>query len=380
MKIAILTQPLHDNYGGLLQAYALKEVLKSLGHETVIINRWKKKPKKWRVIASKVKCTLQRKEFNGIQQLSISQKNIISKNTIAFREKYIPEQSRLITSNKEMKSLNNEGFDAFVVGSDQCWRPIYSPEIRNYFLDFAKKNRRIKRMSYAASFGVSDWEFSKKQTQDCKKLLKKFDAISVREKSGVNLVQQHLGRSDAIHVLDPTMLLQKENYREIIEQENLPNTQGNLKVYVLDKTNEKKEFIELIESRLGLKKFEVMPKRRLKNEKVTNGTINDFQYPSPAQWLQGFQSASFVITDSFHGTLFSILFNVPFIAIANKGRGVARFESILEMFGFSDRLVTNINEADLDSLLNTEFDWSFANQVIESKRTTSLDFIKAGLK
>lgn len=380
MKIGILTQPLHSNYGGLLQAYALKEVLKDLGNETVIINRDVAAPKSWRIIASRVKHALQTKKLNRKQKLSLSQKKIIFEHTSSFIKKNIPEQSKLITSNKKMKSLNNDDYNAFIIGSDQCWRPKYSPEIRNYFLDFAKKNSKIKRISYAASFGVSDWEFSKQQTKECKKLLKNFDAISVREKSGVRLVEQYLGRKDAIHVLDPTMLLQKSHYQKIIEQEMVSESQGTLKVYVLDKTNEKEDFINLIENELALKKFEVMPNKRIQSDIVTNTNINDFQYPKPAKWLKGFQDSEFVITDSFHGTLFSIIFNVPFITIGNKGRGMARFESVLEMFNFSDRLVTDINKADLQHLLYKKIDWKFANKVLERERIKALDFLIKGLE
>lgn len=380
MKIGILTQPLHDNYGGLLQAYALKETLKGLGHEVVIVNRERVAAKRWRILASKIKHALKGKRIVHMQQLSSSQKDIISKHTKAFREKHIPEQSRLITSNKVMQQLNNECFNAYVVGSDQCWRPRYSPSLKNYFLDFAQNCTDIKRISYAASFGTADWEFTDRQTKECKALLENFDAISVREKSGAKLIQQHLGRNDAVHVLDPTMLLQKSDYQKIIEQEKVSKSAGNLKIYILDKTDEKSQLIEQVETRLGLKQFEIMPKKRMQDNTVTDSTAIDFQFPNPAQWLKGFQDAQFVITDSFHGTLFSILFNVPFIAVGNVSRGMARFESLLEMFGFTDRLVSDINQTNLDCLLNENIDWSFANLTLETERAKALNFLTSSLK
>lgn len=379
MKIAILTQPLHDNYGGLLQAYALKKLLKDLGNDVIVINR-QKATKKWRLIASKIKHTLKGSNLPKVQSLTKAQKNIISEHTSAFREKYIPEQSHLITSNKGMKKLNEEGFDAFIVGSDQCWRPRYSPQIENFFLDFAENAPNIKRISYAASFGTSNWEFTVKQTNICKKLLGNFDAISVREKSGVKLVEQHLGRGDAIHVLDPTMLLGKEHYQQIIEQENPKASKSNLKVYVLDKTTEKNAFISDIEQRLGMKQFEVMPIKRLQGNTVTDDTAIDFQYPSPAQWLKGFEDADFVITDSFHGTVFSILFNIPFISIANVQRGAARFESILDMFGLSNRLVTDINNTNIDELLSADINWTDVNKILETERAKAIHFLTSSLK
>lgn len=380
LKIGILTQPLHDNYGGLLQAYALKEVLKSLGHEVVIINRQFPSVKIWRLMGSTLKRIIKEKTFIDQKKLTKYQLSVISKETVKFRGKYIKELSKPIQSTKEMKTLNNNGFDAFIVGSDQCWRPVYSPNIYNYFLDFTKGNNKIKRISYAASFGVSDWEFTKKQTVKCRKFLRKFDTVSVREDSGVKLVEKYFDRKNVIHVLDPTMLLQKSNYLKIIKQDNIGFSKGRLKVYVLDKSNEKNKFIKLAETALELKVFEVMPKKRVQDHMVNNSNITDFQYPNPTQWLKGFSDAEFVITDSFHGTLFSILFNVPFITISNEQRGIARFSSLLKMFGFSNRLVTDMDKADLDFLLNKDIDWSFANKVIDIERAKALDFLTRSLK
>jgi len=379
LKIGILTQPLHDNYGGILQAYALKEVLNDLGHNVVLVNRQTPVRKTWRLVGSFIKFELKGRKPVNKQPLTKYQKSIVSEKTLSFVEKYIPERSRPITTNKNMKRLNKKRFDVFIVGSDQCWRPQYSPKIENYFLDFVKKNKHIKRISYAASFGTEHWEFSKKETRECKKLLKKFDAVSVREDSAIDLINCNLSRSDVTHVLDPTMLLEKSRYQAILKEQSLKKSDGNLNIYVLDKSIEKNSFIELVESRLGFKKFEVMPKKRIQDAIVTNTNIYDFQFPSPIEWLQGFQDAKYVVTDSFHGTLFSILFNIPFIAIGNEKRGMSRFESLLKMFGFSDRFVTDVDKADLDYLLNEEIDWSFANQTLERERAKAITFLTSNL-
>src|SRR5690554_3309721 len=135
MKIGILTQPLHDNYGGLLQAYALKEVLKELGNEVIIINRINKSPI-WRKYASIAKSKLIGRKLPPNILTKKSLVNEVSIHTKKFREKYFPELSDEIIDQKGMERLNSMGFDAYVVGSDQCWRPRYSPSIRNYFLDF----------------------------------------------------------------------------------------------------------------------------------------------------------------------------------------------------------------------------------------------------
>lgn len=377
LKLGILTQPLHDNYGGLLQAYALNKVLKSLGHEVVIINRHSRPNSKLREVASNLKNKITGKHSNIKSKLRSQEKKIISQNTQAFREKYIPNLSGLITDNKGMKKLNNMGFDAYVVGSDQSWRPRYSPNIRNYFLDFAEKQKNIKRISYAVSFGVSNWEFNEKDTKICASLAKKFDAISVREDSGVKLVSDYLGMN-AVHVVDPTMLLDNEHYKNITKQERINASEGNLKVYILDKTQEKLNIVKALEDKLGLKHFEVLPKKRLGLDKVEDA--KDFVYPNPAQWLRGYQDAKFVVTDSFHGTAFSIMFNIPFIAIGNKRRGMARFESLLKMFGLEDRLIIDLENFDAENYTQKEIDWKNVNAILENERRKAMNFLKDNLE
>lgn len=380
MKIAILTQPLQDNYGGLLQAYALKETLKTLGHNPIIVNRHGAGSNPIRRKLSKLKNKLLFRSAGLNQYLNYSQRALISEKTINFRTKYIPELSELITTNKGMKSLLSQNIDAFVVGSDQCWRPRYSPCITNYFLDFIKEQKKIKRISYAASFGTAEWEFNKQQTQECKNLLSLFDAISLREDDGVTLVKDHLGRNDAIHVLDPTMLLDIKIYNTITENEKTDKAKGNLKVYVLDKTPEKEIFIQQTASRLKLTPFEVMPALRLKQDLINNENIKYFQYPCPSQWLKGFQDAEFVITDSFHGTVFSILYNKPFIALGNKKRGMSRFTSLLKIFGLENRLVLELNEKNITKVFHQKIDWENVNAILQKEREKALTFLKNNLE
>lgn len=106
------------------------------------------------------------------------------------------------------------GLDAYVVGSDQVWRPAFNlgPRLGNMFLDFAGDD--VKKISYAASFGCKEWEYTEEQERMCGKLAKRFDAISVREASGVDLCKEHFG-VDATLVLDPTLLLNKEDYGKV---------------------------------------------------------------------------------------------------------------------------------------------------------------------
>ena len=379
MKIGILTQPLHDNYGGLLQAYALKEVLQEMGHEVVIINRQYKTSFPLRKYAAYIKRILLGQTIPPNYFISEALREEISENNRLFREKYIPNLSELITTHEGMNKVNRMGFDVLVAGSDQCWRPMYSPGISNYFFDFAKDDKHIKRISYAASFGVSHWEFTDEETKTAKELMQLFDAISVREDSAIDLVRDYLGRDDAVHVLDPTMLLSSDKYKQIAENEKMPQSSGTLKMYILDHTEEKDHIVSTIAKQLELKSFEVYPNKRIAIDELTKHNINDFVFPSPAAWLRGFQDAKFVVADSFHGIVFSILFNIPFLAIGNKKRGLDRFISLLRMFELEDRLITDLRDFDLDEFLKKEVGWEKVNKVLEVKRIKAREFLITAL-
>ena len=132
-------------------------------------------------------------------------------------------------------------YDAYVVGSDQCWRPRYNAFLSSMFLDFVK-GEKTKRIAYAASFGTDQWEFTQEMTSICVPLAQKFDFVSVREDSGLKLCKEHLG-VNAVHVLDPTLLLTKEDYTHLIKAENEPQSKGTLFNYILDPDAAKSAFI-----------------------------------------------------------------------------------------------------------------------------------------
>src|SRR5699024_6732088 len=130
------------------------------------------------------------------------------------------------------------------------------------------------------------------------------------------------------------------------------------KVYLLDKSKLKMQIVQEVEQQLGLKMFQVLPKKRIGEEEINNINVQDFAYPNPAQWLRGFEDAEFVITDSFHGTAFAIKYNIPFIAIGNPERGMARFESLLRMFDLKERLILeDIDNAKIHSFIEKDIDW-----------------------
>ena len=257
---------------------------------------------------------------------------IISQHTQPFVDKYI--HRRVVNSPEE---LQEDEFDAIIVGSDQVWRPKYYGKIENAYLAFAK-GWHIKRIAYAASFGTDDWEYTPEQTKTCGELLRMFDAVSVREASGAQLCKEHFG-VEAQHVLDPTMLLDKEDYIHLIEAAGTPMSKGTLLNYILDDSPEKRALIEWVAKEKNLVPFRV--NSRVEDRKAP---LEERIQPPVEQWLRGFYDAEFIVTDSFHACVFSILFGKPFVVVGNKERGMARFESLLRMFRLEDRLIGNVEE------------------------------------
>ncbi|MGL6385599.1 polysaccharide pyruvyl transferase family protein [Aeromonas caviae] len=368
MKIGILTQPLHNNYGGLLQAFALQYYLKQCGHDVITINFGLSKQVRFfglkQVIGNIVRKYILRRPMKSIFPLSDEKKREIGQHTNRFTAEHI-RTTQDIYNITELSYIKQYKFDAYIVGSDQVWRPAYSPGMPAFFLSFLDKNDNVKRIAYAASFGVDNCdEFSIAQLAEYASLLQRFDAVGVREDSAVELCLQKFG-TQAQHVIDPTLLLDKEVYCKLVEQDRIPRNNGNMMVYVLDKAPEKQEIIQLVANERGLMPFTVMP--------------GDSEvYPPVTQWLRGFMDAEYVVTDSFHGVAFSIIFNKPFIAIGNRDRGLARFTSILKLFGLESRLVFSKDDVSID-IINDAIDFAKVNAFKAKQQLLAFSFMAQAL-
>lgn len=364
MKIGILTQPLGTNYGGLLQAFALQKVLSDKGHDVTIIQR--EKNSTFYKVLRKMKALI----CKNYVYMSSNTIHYISQKVDKFINNNIPNRTKKVNSTKALiHEIYKYKFDAYVVGSDQVWRPSYSPNIYNYYLDFVEE-KTVKKIAYAASFGVEQWEYTLKQTKRCAELANSFDLISVREDSGVDLCHNYLD-VDALHVLDPTMLLQKNDYIDIIRQEykeweDKSCFNNNLFCYFLDSTIEKETLAIKLANVYSLTLLFSMPKK-YKGKNLNDENI----YPSVSFWLSCFVKSSYVLTDSFHGCVFSIIFNKPFWVILNPNRGNSRFTSLLKLFGLENRIVKDFDTIKWDSNIS----WNMVNERLSILRKRSLDFI-----
>lgn len=329
-KIAILTQPLGPNYGGILQAFALQHVLREMGHHPITIDR-RGSQDRLRALASLAKGGLL--WMTGRQRRirrwpSPKESETICRHTNRFVSEHITTSVPITTTDKLRRYIEQGEFDAYIVGSDQVWRKAYSPWMPNYFLDFLPEDSQAKRIAYAASFGISKWEFTEAETQLYSRLAKRFDLISVREDSAVALCREHLG-VEATHVLDPTMLVDRSVYEELAMSRYAHPSKGDLFCYILDRTPEKSRLVRETADEQGLTPFEILPREY--RSLAPRDDLSEAVLPSVEQWLRSFMDAKYVITDSFHGTVFSILFEKPCIVIQNASRGNDRFQSLLKM-------------------------------------------------
>lgn len=370
-KIAILTQPLGHNYGGIIQNYALQKVLLDIGYQTITINRRDENShSKIKILASRYKTLFFRHVLQLENPTYWDYKRVFAHNQKFFRE-HINLSPKLESSSALANYFTKENFNAVVVGSDQVWRPKYSPNIFNFYLDFLEKNSSLKKVTYAASFGTEQWEYSEEQTRQCSRLIQQFDGVSVREDSGIKLCSKYLNRKDAVLVLDPTLLLNADDYSQLI---NKPKEEIGLFNYVLDDTEKKLLFIKGCAKKLSLKLHQNQAKLKPYNIKIDK--LNDYIIPPIEGWLQGFRDADFVITDSFHGTLFSILNQKTFLVLVNKQRGASRFESILKQLGLEDRLIYDVQDFD-ESKLKSKIDYGLVNSKLDALKNESLNFLKS---
>ena len=356
MRIGIITQPLTTNYGGILQNYALQYVLKEEGHDVFTFDLGRYNILDWAILLAKVIVN----KLLG-KKVVFPMTPSLNKRREAPLRQFVKEHINLIeprTVRPKNRSVAQYGLDCLIVGSDQVWRPRYTLHISDMFISFYPKDDVLK-LSYAASFGTDIWEFSKSETSTCKQLVKKFKGVSVRENSGVRLCKEFLG-VNATHVLDPTLLLQSSDYSKLCE--NIERRDAFVFAYILDTRD---CILDEINEYANKRRLPVLIKR-------AGRELDDSD--SVELWLSLFRDAAFVITDSFHGTAFSINFNRDFLVLGNEERGNSRFSSLLSVFNLTDRMVEHVNNQ------APPIDWSIVNSILMSERQRSLEWLKNAIR
>lgn len=365
-KVFILTHPLTGNYGGLLQAYASYTALSNLAYTPYIYryipNDLPMGARAWlNYFKGHLKYLLGRsKNANTMwRRLQISRK--FQKGLRVYKETHPAPQGNNIS---------------YVVGSDQVWRAIYCRMMKTpayYFLNFATPEQRRKSIAYSASFGVDHWEGTPEETEECKRLLQEFKAVSVREHSGVDICREVFG-VEAVQMPDPTLLLQKAEYDELIAREKTWTPEYPvLASYVLDENQEVLKQLQTYAQGLNVTLQHLLPHAGAAKRR-------DRFAHTVGQWLRLIRDAKYFITDSFHGCAFAIIFNKPFVCLGNEKRGSARFDSLLGTFGLKDRLAINPTPEQVRQILNTPVDWDKVNAIRRSEQERAFEFLRKNLE
>ncbi len=337
-KIGIITLPLNFNYGGILQAFALSKTLNDMGNE----------------------CTL-------IQEKSTSLKGKI-KNLIDSQNKVHKFIRTNIPYTKvdSLKSIENHHFDALIVGSDQVWRRLFT-DINKYFLGFIS-DVNLKKLSYAASFGVDNWEYNEQETKNIKALIQDFKAVSVRETSAVELCKQYLNK-EAVFVLDPTMLLDVSIYTNLANKAET-KVNGIFSYLLNDEDINNINYINWIKQKTNLEEFKI----RLTKNKILKRFIGQY---SINEWLNNIMNAKYIVTDSFHGCVFCILFHKEFSVLTHNNGGNARIDSLLATFHLQNRLVDKTQPGSWKEL--SPINWEEVDKILYAFRELSKSFLKSNL-
>ncbi len=377
-RIGILTFFRAENYGGDLQAYALQKKLNLLGYNAEVINQLRPINKGFILTNNFDKIvTLDDKiSRKGMFNTKIA-KIITYLASLIFHKREKLRKSRFAdfenehirTSEKTYYNFEDIykdmlPYNIYIVGSDQVWNYTnpYSPE--PYFLTFVKKEKKI---AYAASIGQ---EYIPEEIKPLYiKWLQGIDHISIREKHIEQLIKDISGKS-AVTVLDPTLLLTKKDWIDNLKIQEL-KTEPFLLIYTLSESPYIYDFARHIAKEKNLKIKRIVPRSWvLKKEK----NIENIFDAGPIEFVQLFAAASFVLTNSFHGTAFSVNFNIPFFAIPRKTlQNKSRFISLLNIVNLSDRLLFDGSEFPDTSKLNLSF--NEANEILSIERKNSTSFV-----
>ncbi len=358
------------NYGGMLQGYALHRAIAAQVQTPCYLESCRK----FDAFVFRYKI----KNIIGALMLSCGKKMAALAVKKWFKYKIVRPFYRLINTDVPMTVHEEVDQTApvklqYVVGSDQVWRKCYADgyiSLPFFFLDFATVATRNRSIAYAASFGSDEWEGTPEETKRCGELLREFRAISVREHSGIEICKNKFGVK-AVQMPDPTLLLQAADYDKLISSASVRrNAKPYIASYVLDSSPEKQASIQGVARQLGLPLHPLCP--------VADSIHRRERAPmSVPQWLSYLRHAQFVLTDSFHGCVFAILFNKPFVCYGNEQRGMARFNSLMQTFRLQSRLVRV--EDNVAEVLSTPIDWVAINRIHEQERQRGLAFLKEHL-
>lgn len=354
------------NQGAILQAYALQRTLEYLGHEAEFIRiaRNYTLKKTWRSFFAKSPLKTVNKitdQYNAWKYERLSSWNSMLR---LGSDKYRSDNDLM---------ANPPEYDAYIVGSDQVWHftdKLYPA----YLLDFAPSDK--PRIAYAASMGQLG-DIPRYLYDPLKKALEQFSAISLREDSGVSFVKELLGRTDIEKTLDPTLLIDIDDYQGIAAP--VAHESYDIISYLLQSPDP---------YQLGyLKNFAAQHNLSITNLRNPNSCIRissvENRIVTPRQWISYIKNAAFILSGSFHATVFALIFHRPFLVVrpqSMKSIGDLRIKSLLQAFDLEDRLVYGHEVDRLELLYGQPINWNDVDFKIQALRANSLKFLQRNLK
>ena len=346
MKVGIVTL-IGNNYGGMLQAYALNTVLKN------------------------EKCNVEVLNYNNLNRNEKNIKNTIKKIVYLkrnkkfdeFRRKYIDMTNKIY----DISEYKNK-YDAYIAGSDQIWNQQIPWEQRKYFfLDFVEGKKKV---AYAASIGRNKIE--EKEKKKISYLCVKFDDISIREKTGVSLYQP-LTSKKIENVLDPTLLLTRKEWDKIAR-----STRGKYNDYVFSYTlGASKDVIKKIDELSKVLKKRIIEISYKKNYKNEEKNVND---AGPSEFVGLMKNSSYVLTNSFHGMVFAIIYGKQFL-VFTRGNMNSRIFDLLEILDLRDRVIDLEKDSDIEieKKMNTKIDYNEVYKILDQEKQKALKFLEKAL-
>lgn len=372
-KIGLVTY-YGDNYGALLQAYALQSTINKMNCNCTIINyQWTSHESKLYIFMKKLFAITKTQDYmkkRKIMRANFENFRIRSKWFQSFREEYINIENNDCI---EIKDYYKKPplYDYYVCGSDQIWNPNFYKRCNPiYFLDFAPKGK--KRIAYAPSIGVSS--IDEKYKAEMSTFLNRMDLISVRELAGANIIKELTGK-DVLTVLDPTLLLTSDEWQKLKSKINIKEQ------YIFCYLFSDLEYIgrvkEYLKKKTGLKVV-CLPY----SIREMNSDDQNVFGAGPAEFVHLIKNAALVLTDSFHATVFSINMKTPFYSLlrsmdSDEKNMNSRLYSILELCNLSDRIITPESEMLEDGYFDIDFNQS--EHYLEEKRRKDLDYLKTAL-
>ncbi|MBQ8260299.1 MAG: polysaccharide pyruvyl transferase family protein [Clostridia bacterium] len=361
MKVGILTFPNSTSYGATLQMYALYRTVNKLGHSASVINYHNEYMKAYKHTLGSGSLTARLK-----RRASYFMHSRLYRNFRSFEKRnmsFLPEKS--FSDKSKLVSIGG-GLDAAICGSDQVWNPDITDSDLSFFLDFC--GDRTRRISYAPSFGVES--ISPELSGAVASELEKFHAVSVREEKGRELVLGMTGK-DVPVVVDPTMLVSAEEW-SALEREYPVGEGGYILYYTIRRSHSLMQFCRELSARTGLRVIAVGG-NFIKSMKTRGSSIEYASDISPEQWLYLVNHARYVVTNSFHGTAFSINFRKDFYVEFSSATN-SRLENITGMLGLESRVVREGMAAE-----PSDCDYSVAQERLPSLIADSHKFLKEAL-